>query len=248
MSNSLGMWCRDRTLGGKCREAPQLLCPAPPLAGAQPGQNDTRPVRATKSVIIKRRALEFIKLNEMIIVFPSAPGTCIILWIYPWARKQVKPLQELMILRRAPHWPLPSRCVCLCPLHSLHYPQNMPHPLAAPIPPASGSYWSTSISCSYRFISSSYSYGSTSSSLESSASFCDHSWTWIVSPRTYMGFGLRTPSMVCGQSLNPSLSSVTKGQLPASDSSQNVCIMRIVLDLTEASLRCKSRQLNIDLR
>lgn len=39
MSNSLGMWCRDRTLGRKCREAPQLLCPAPPLAGAQPGQN-----------------------------------------------------------------------------------------------------------------------------------------------------------------------------------------------------------------
>lgn len=184
-----------------------------------------------------------IKLNEMIIVFPSAPDTCIILWIYPWRGKQARLLHELMIMimpQTGPSPPAVSVCALSTPQTA---PRTFPSPLAAPIPPASGSYWSTSISCPYWFISSSCSYGSTSLNLESSASFCGHSWTWLGSSHTYMGFGLRTPSMVCCR-VCESLA-VFSHKRPAScirQLSECVWIMRIVLDLTEAFVRCKSRQ------
>lgn len=162
----------------------------------------------------------------MIIVFPSALDTYIILWIYPWTRKQARPLWELMIMM-VPQTSSSPLAVSVFPFPQTT-PRTFPSPLATSVPPASGSCWPTSVSYSCVFISSSCSLGSTSLNLASSASFWGRSWTWIGSFHVYLGFALRTPSMVCGRSLNFLLSSVTKGQLPASHSSQN---MRVLWEL-----------------
>lgn len=186
-------------------------------------------------------------MRQLLCFFLLPPTTCIILWIYPRIEKQAGPLTEPMLMRTASKLPFLDLCVCLCPLQCSPYPlEHFPNLLATLLPPVSCSYWSSSISCSYWSISISCSYWSTSPNLESLASFCGHSQTWIGSSCTYMRFGLRTPSIVCTQSLNTLLSSVTKGQVLASNSSQSLCvnISRIALDLTEALVRCKTRQPN----
>lgn len=65
------MWSAERA--PETRRGPQLLLPAQTLARAEPGAAAAHPVRAAKLTSMKRRELECTTLNEIIIMFPSAP-------------------------------------------------------------------------------------------------------------------------------------------------------------------------------
>lgn len=158
----------------------------------------------------------------------------------PRAVKQAKPLRELSP-QKCPSFASSSVSALPSP-HTT--PEHFLHLLAAPAPPASWSYWfhflfHVPIDSFLFHVSIDPLLWILNLLLHSTI----HSWTWIGSFHTCMGFGPKIPSII----FSPWTLSWLQSPM-ASNSCKILCvnIMKIGSDLTEALLKCKTRQSNIN--